>query len=315
MDSAYTIVVPDTRILAAVCGTNDSNLRLIEEHLGVPVYSRGNELSIYDGGRELQERFRFIIDRVVDEIRDGEAGASEVLASVLNGGIRSAADNFAIFVPGAMRTIYPRTQNQARYVSLLRSRDVVICTGAAGSGKTFLAVLEALRLVLTHQRSRLILTRPVVEAGESLGYLPGDFEQKITPYVKPLIDALESVVSHAVVRKLLAAGVIEIAPLAYMRGRTLSDSVVVLDEAQNATPRQMKLFLTRMGEQTNVFITGDVTQIDLPRHIPSGLVHALRVLRPIAEIGVMTLTAEDVARHPLVRKIVQAYEYEETKID
>jgi phosphate starvation-inducible PhoH-like protein len=188
---------------------------------------------------------------------------------------------------------------------------MVFCTGSAGSGKTYLAVAEALRLVLSHKKSKLIITRPVVEAGESLGYLPGDLEQKINPYLRPLRDAMEAVTSIETVKKLTEAGVIEVAPLAYMRGRTLNNAVIILDEAQNTTNSQMKMFLTRMGENSKVFVTGDPTQIDLPKKHSSGLVHSISILYKIEDIGFMELTAEDVVRNRLVKKIVRAYEHEE----
>ena len=311
MESAYTIVVPDADVLSCVCGTNDSNLKLIEEHLGVPVFTRGNELSVDEENPAVREKFRFIIDRILDEIQDGGGNNQDIVASVLNTEPRPDMARDSIVVPGGLRKIYPRTEHQAQYIEMLRKYDMVLCTGAAGSGKTFLAVAEALRLVLLHDKARLVLTRPVVEAGESLGYLPGDLEQKINPYLRPLYDAMETVLPRETVRKLIESGVIETAPLAYMRGRTLNNSVVILDEGQNTTREQMKMFLTRMGENTKVFITGDTTQTDLPRRVPSGLVHALKLLEPVNEIGKMTLTAEDVVRNPLVRKIVKAYENEE----
>ena len=187
---------------------------------------------------------------------------------------------------------------------------MVFCTGSAGSGKTFLAVAEALRLVLSHKKNKIIITRPVVEAGESLGFLPGDLEQKIDPYLRPLRDAMEAIVTPETVRKLSEAGIIEVAPLAYMRGRTLNNAVIILDEAQNTTCTQMKMFLTRMGDNSKVFITGDPTQIDLPKKTPSGLVHSISILYKIEDIGFMELTADDVVRNHLVKKIVRAYENE-----
>ena len=189
-------------------------------------------------------------------------------------------------------------------------KNVKYISASAGSGKTFLAVAEALRLVLTHKKNKLIITRPVVEAGESLGFLPGDLEQKINPYLRPIRDAMETVIGVETVRKLTEAGIIEVAPLAYMRGRTLNNAVIILDEAQNTTVSQMKMFLTRMGENAKVFVTGDPTQTDLPKKHVSGLVHSISILYKIEDIGFMELTAEDVVRNRLVKKIVRAYEHE-----
>lgn len=308
--SEYTIVVPDNDILSCVCGTNDSNLKLIEENLGLPVYTRGNELSIDDSNKEICQKFQFIIDRIIDEVNDGGKNTEDIVLSVLNTQKRVNADEISISVPGAVKKIYPRTQNQAEYINLLQTKDMVFCTGSAGSGKTFLAVAEALRLVLSHKKNKLIITRPVVEAGESLGFLPGDLEQKIDPYLRPLRDAMDTIVTAETVKKLTEAGIIEVAPLAYMRGRTLNNAVIILDEAQNTTNSQMKMFLTRMGENSKVFVTGDPTQIDLPRKTSSGLVHSISILYKIEDIGFMELTADDVVRNRLVKKIVRAYENE-----
>ena len=308
--SEYTIVVPDNDIISCVCGTNDSNLRLIEESLGVSVFTRGNELSIDDSDKEICQKFQFIIDRIVDEINDGGLNSEDIVMSVLNTQKKVNADEVSISVPGSIKKIYPRTQHQAEYINLLQTKDMVFCTGSAGSGKTYLAVAEALRLVLSHKKNKLIITRPVVEAGESLGFLPGDLEQKINPYLRPLRDAMEAIVSVETVRRLTEAGIIEVAPLAYMRGRTLNNSVIILDEAQNTTCSQMKMFLTRMGENSKMFITGDPTQTDLPRKTPSGLSHSISILYKIEDIGFMELTAEDVVRNRLVKKIVRAYENE-----
>ncbi len=308
--SEYTIVVPDNNIISCVCGTNDSNLKLIEESLGVSVYTKGNELSIDAADEQVCQKFQFIIDRIVDEINDGSLNSEDIVLSVLNTQKKVNADEICISIPGAAKKVYPRTQHQAEYINLLQTKDMVFCTGSAGSGKTYLAVAEALRLVLSHKKSKLIITRPVVEAGESLGYLPGDLEQKINPYLRPLRDAMEAVTSIETVKKLTEAGVIEVAPLAYMRGRTLNNAVIILDEAQNTTNSQMKMFLTRMGENSKVFVTGDPTQIDLPKKHSSGLVHSISILYKIEDIGFMELTAEDVVRNRLVKKIVRAYENE-----
>ena len=306
----YTIVVPDQNVLSCVCGTNDSNLRLIEEHLGVPVFTKGNELSVEDEDPLIRQKFQFIVDRIIDEISAGGKNGEDIVVSVLNTHKKARTEEEVIMIPGGLKRVYARTQHQAEYINMLQHKDMVFCTGSAGSGKTFLAVAEALSLILSHKKTKLIITRPVVEAGESLGFLPGDLEQKIDPYMRPLKDAMESVLPVETVKRLFEAGIIETAPLAYMRGRTLNNAVVILDEAQNTTIQQMKMFLTRMGDNTKVFITGDPTQIDLPKKTTSGLMHSIQILYKIEDIGFMELTAEDVVRNPLVKKIVKAYENE-----
>lgn len=306
----YTIVVPDNDVLSCLCGTNDKNLELIEEYLGVPVFTRGNELSVENNNPEICQKFQFIVDRVVDEVMAGGKNSEDIIHTVLNTQKPVNADEMVIMVPGAVRRVYPRTQGQAEYINLLQTKDMVFCTGSAGSGKTYLAVAEALRLILNHKKNKLIITRPVVEAGESLGYLPGALEDKIDPYLRPLRDAMEYILPVETVKRLFEAGIIEVAPLAYMRGRTLNNAVVILDEAQNATREQIKMFLTRMGENSKIFVTGDPSQIDLPKKSSSGLMHSISILYKIDDIGFMELTADDVVRNPLVKKIVKAYEHE-----
>ena len=304
---AYTIVVPDTNVLQSICGTNDSNLKLIEEQLKTQVFCRGNEISIESDDSEIRDKFRFIIDRMSDEIADGN-DSSDLISSVLNikGGSLSS---IAIQIPGSLKKVLPKTENQAALMRALKSSDMVFAEGPAGSGKTFLAMAEALSEVLTHKKSGIVLTRPVVEAGESLGFLPGDLADKINPYLRPLYDAMNALLPRETVKRMTESGVIEIAPLAYMRGRTIHRSVIILDEAQNTTREQMKMFLTRMGEDSKVFITGDVTQVYLPQRILSGLSDAMALLKDISEIKMIRLTSDDVVRNPLVKKIEQAYEY------
>ncbi|MBQ5471829.1 MAG: PhoH family protein [Treponema sp.] len=313
MDNEYTIVVPDVELLSCICGTNDNNLKLIEDHLGIPVFTRGNELSVDTDNESLRQQFRFIIDRITDEVGAGSRNTQDIVASVLNVEQKADINNISVLVPGALRKVYPHNQHQADYIQAMRTHDMVFAIGAAGSGKTFIAVAEALNLLLTHKVSKLVLTRPVVEAGESLGFLPGDLEDKINPYLRPLYDSMEMIVPRETVRRLVESEIIEIAPLAYMRGRTLNNCVIILDEAQNTTKEQMKMFLTRMGQGSKVFITGDITQIDLPKRVQSGLVHASNLLDGIEGIKFIRLNAEDVVRNPLVKKIVKAYENEKSE--
>ena len=308
-------MLSDPVILSQVCGTNDSNLKLIEKHLGVPVFTKGNELSITQSDELIRQKFKFIIDRLSDELSENCSSGPELIESILNTGFENQSINknfnageFAISIPGSTRKVYPKTKNQARLVEAFRKNDLVFATGPAGSGKTFLAIAESLRLLLSHKINSIILTRPIVEAGESLGFLPGDLQDKINPYLRPLYDSMNACISSEVVKKMQDNGIIEIAPLAYMRGRTLNNAAVILDEAQNTTREQMKMFLTRMGENSKVFITGDTTQTDLPKRVPSGLVQALEILKNIEEISIIEMDGSDVVRSPLVRKIVQAYE-------
>lgn len=317
VNSEYTIVLSDGELLSKVCGTNDSNLKLIEKHIGVPVFTKGNEISIEEEDPHIQQEFKFIIDRIIDEISDSGESSSDLIHSILNTGFDRGmldsgfdAGRYAISIPGSSRKIYPKTKNQAILVKEFRRNDLVFAEGPAGSGKTFLAVAEALNLVLSKKINSIILTRPIVEAGESLGFLPGDLEDKINPYLRPLYDSMNACLPREIVHKLTENGIIEVAPLAYMRGRTLNNCAVILDEAQNTTTEQMKMFLTRMGENSKVFVTGDLTQIDLPKRIGSGLLQALRILDGIDEISIVRLSGDDVVRSSLVRKIVSAYEQE-----
>ena len=206
------------------------------------------------------------------------------------------------------RHIQPRSQTQAEYVRAMRDYEMVFGLGPAGTGKTFLAVAKAVSLMLEGQIDKIILSRPAVEAGENLGFLPGDLKEKIDPYLRPLYDALYDMLPHDIVDKKLELGEIEVAPLAFMRGRTLTNAMVILDEAQNTTPMQMKMFLTRMGENSRMVINGDLSQTDLPRGVQSGLSDALDVLRNVKDIGIVTFTEKDVVRHGLVSAIVKAYD-------
>jgi phosphate starvation-inducible PhoH-like protein len=238
-------------------------------------------------------------------VRDFSTGLSGENPSLQNG---PAINDAMIQIPYGFNRVFPRSRNQGAYVLGMRGCDICFGIGPAGTGKTFLAIAEALRLILSKKMRKLVLTRPVVEAGESLGFLPGDLAQKINPYLRPLYDAMESLVPYEVIRRIEENRTIEIAPLAYMRGRSLNDCVVILDEAQNTTREQMKMFLTRIGEGTRAVVTGDITQIDLPRREDSGLLHAVSILSGIEGIHFSFLHTQDVVRHPLIRKIIAAYE-------
>jgi phosphate starvation-inducible PhoH-like protein len=218
-----------------------------------------------------------------------------------------------IRIPHGFRHVFPRGRNQASYVLGMRSHDICFCVGPAGTGKTYLAIAEALNLVLSKKMHKLILTRPVVEAGESLGFLPGDLAQKINPYLRPLYDAMEALVPCELIRRMEEDRIIEIAPLAYMRGRSLNNCAIILDEAQNTSKEQMKMFLTRIGEGARAVITGDATQIDLPKRIDSGLLHAVSILSQVEGIYFAYLHTGDVVRNPLIKKIIQAYDDNEKK--
>ncbi|HNZ26515.1 MAG TPA: PhoH family protein, partial [Spirochaetota bacterium] len=207
----------------------------------------------------------------------------------------------------------PRSVNQGLYIQLLRERDIIFSYGPAGTGKTFIAIAFALSELLNKRYNKIILTRPVVEAGENLGFLPGDYIQKINPYLIPLFDSINSILTTEINVKLMSQNLIEIAPLAYMRGRTFNNSIVILDEAQNTTYTQMKMFLTRLGENSKLIIAGDITQVDLPKKIKSGMVEGLKIVSEISDIGIVNFQEKDVVRHPLVKKIINAYDKYERK--
>jgi phosphate starvation-inducible PhoH-like protein len=314
MENPLTVVVSDETILPEICGANDSNLKVIEELLGVRVFSRGNEILLDTLDDTLQRTFTMLLQQLQDHIRLGQLPGPDLIRSI-HSSLASGEDEKVevlkrnlVVIPNGLRKVYPRTYNQALYVESINRHEIVFGVGPAGTGKTYLAVAQALKQVLSQTRRKLIITRPVVEAGESLGYLPGDLTQKIHPYLRPLYDAIESLIPMEVFRRLEENGVIEIAPLAYMRGRTLSNAFIILDEAQNTTREQMKMFLTRIGENARTVITGDITQIDLPRKSDSGLLTVIPILAPIGEIRFTFFEERDVVRNALVRKIVHAYE-------
>lgn len=312
METGYTIVVGNQDMLSVLCGVNDGNLRAIEDYLGAPVLTRGNELTVVTSDVDICRKFQILVDRILTGT-DSFDCSPDMISAFISGMDEDSPASFMdsfIQIPHGLKRIYPKTVNQADLITKLHKHDIVFCIGPAGTGKTFIAVAQALKMALSHQVRKIILTRPVVEAGENLGFLPGDLEQKISPYLRPLYDVMEGLLPPEVLRRMEDARMIEIAPLAYMRGRSLDNSVLILDEAQNTTKEQMKMFLTRLGEGSRAIITGDPTQIDLPNRIESGLAHAVRVLRDVPEIAIVSFENKDVVRNPLVKKIVQAYEQE-----
>ncbi|MEM7686188.1 MAG: PhoH family protein [Pseudomonadota bacterium] len=316
------IEFPDNRLLIELCGQFDRNLAQIEQGLDVVIMRRGNVLALH-GSADIQVAAKAALQALYERLEDGRTVEPADIQAIIRMGpeaageaasAQSAATQLDMFPGGRLeirtkkRTIEPRTTAQRVYVSHLFNNELVFGIGPAGTGKTYLAVAAAVAMFVDGQVDKIILSRPAVEAGERLGFLPGTEKEKMDPYMRPLYDALGDMLPGKQVNKLMEEGKIEIAPLAFMRGRTLSNAFVVLDEAQNTTEMQMKMFLTRMGEGSRMAITGDPSQIDLPRGVQSGLVQALRILEQVDEIGFVRFSAVDVVRHPLVAKIVQAYD-------
>jgi phosphate starvation-inducible protein PhoH and related proteins len=323
VEGTVGIVLEKTSVLADICGANDYNLGVMERLIGSRIFCRGNELFLESEEEPKRELFRLLVRRLVESISDGMPPTPDLIIALHSDltpeGDRPSCDDGAgrgdlldscVQIPGGLAKVFPRSRTQALYLRGLATHDLTFAVGPAGTGKTYLAVAWALRELLAKSKRKLILTRPVVEAGESLGFLPGDLVQKISPYLRPLYDAMEALVPFETVRRLEESRAIEIAPLAYMRGRSLANCVVILDEAQNTTKEQMKMFLTRLGEGTRAIVTGDITQIDLPRKGESGLVHALGLLERVEGILCCRLDARDVVRSGLARRIIEAYESE-----
>ena len=310
MEDSVTIVLDSRDILSGVCGANDRNLKAIEICLGGRIAARGNEIRLEGADDEGLKRFKTVMDNLISLVKEGEHPSPEYIRSLADSG-KAAEENAIIYIPQGFSRVYPRSGNQAAYIRGMRNYDISFGIGPAGTGKTYLAIAHALSLVLSRKMRKLVLTRPVVEAGESLGFLPGDLAQKINPYLRPLYDAMESLIPFEIINRMEENHNIEIAPLAYMRGRSLNDCIVILDEAQNTTKEQMKMFLTRIGEGGRAVITGDITQIDLPRRHDSGLLHAVSVLSGVDGLHFTYLHTADVVRNPLVKKIIEAYESSE----
>ncbi len=306
----------DNRLLPMLFGEHDRNLARIEQTLGVQLVTRGNRLAI-SGAPEAVAIAQRTLNALYQSLMRGlpvdrqEVDAALRLARAEREGEPSlfgelSGDGTAVRTQ--RRQIRPRSAGQVRYVDALRRQDLVMAVGPAGTGKTYLAVAVAVTMLAAGNVDRIVLSRPAVEAGERLGFLPGDLREKVDPYLRPLYDALYDMMPAEQVMKRLSSGEIEIAPLAFMRGRTLSNSFVILDEAQNTTPVQMKMFLTRLGENARMVVTGDLSQIDLPAGARSGLTEAIEVLEGVEGVGILRFTDADVVRHPLVTRIVRAYD-------
>jgi phosphate starvation-inducible protein PhoH and related proteins len=303
-----TISLSEPQLALSLLGMQDQHLKAIRNALGVTVTHRDGQIRVC-GTPEAVAKATTALEQLKSKAQRGDEltgdDVSSVLALVTGEGNR---DTRAIDIFDAGRTIRPRTPGQARYVETIRSHDLVFAIGPAGSGKTYLGVALAVEALKQRRVRKIVLVRPAVEAGENLGFLPGDLQAKINPYLRPLLDALHEMIDHEQIKRHMEMDVIEVLPLAYMRGRTLNEAFIILDEGQNTTVGQMKMFLTRMGENSKIVVSGDVTQTDLPPHTTSGLNDALRRLHRIAGVGVVKLTKADIVRHRLVQEIVRAYD-------
>ncbi len=294
-------------------GPADSHLKSIEDRVGVNIHARGSDLSIHGS----QEK-TLLVQKVLTQLYGLLKRGYPVLGHDIERAIRIIRDDNnailseilldSIVIPARNKLIYPRTLGQKHYIEAMMKNEMIFGVGPAGTGKTYLAMAIAVSALLKGEVERIILTRPAIEAGEKLGFLPGDLAEKVNPYLRPLYDALNDMVDFDKAHKMLERGEIEVAPLAFMRGRTLNDAFIILDEAQNCTIEQMKMFLTRIGFKSKAVITGDVTQVDLPRDKKSGLTHALSILKDVPGITIHYLNDKDVVRHPLVREIIRAYD-------
>lgn len=300
----------DNDLLLDLFGGQESHLKLLEKELSVSISARGNQLVI-EGNDENTHIAGRTLAFLYARLQEGkQVDATDVMAALRK--VSEKEPHEEIYLTTKRRVIAARSKQQAAYIKALKENELVFAEGPAGTGKTYLAVALGVEMMLSGQIDRLILSRPAVEAGERLGFLPGDIREKVDPYLRPLYDALHDMLPLEQVTKKIAVGEIEVAPLAFMRGRTLSDSVIILDEAQNTTEVQMKMFLTRLGRNSRMIVTGDLTQIDLPPGTRSGLRDALQTLEGVRGVGIINFTERDVVRHPLVSRIVRAYEHKKT---
>jgi phosphate starvation-inducible PhoH-like protein len=312
------IVVPEALSMVALLGSRDELLQVIEKALVSDVHVRGNEITITGSAADNAIATR-LIDALLGLLEKGQPLTTDAversMAMLTSGGNDRPADVLTLnIVSNRGRTIRPKTVNQKKYVEAIDDHTIVFGIGPAGTGKTYLAMAKAVQALQAKRVTRIILTRPAVEAGERLGFLPGTLYDKIDPYLRPLYDALHDMIDPESIPRLMAAGTIEVAPLAYMRGRTLNDAFIILDEAQNTSPEQMKMFLTRLGFGSKIVVTGDITQVDLPGGTVSGLRVVRDILDGLDDVAFLNLTSEDVVRHRLVGRIVDAYAHYDAEI-
>lgn len=311
-----SITLDEPAKAALLFGPTDCNLRMVRDALGVQVFARNGRIKLTGAARNVS-RAASVFQRLQRSLRRNEPITPETVAQAISQSASAeaseAADVLDVYVSGQL--VRPKTPGQHRYVEALLANDLVFCTGPAGTGKTYLAVALAVHLLKHEKSRRLILVRPAVEAGEKLGFLPGDMQAKVNPYLRPLFDALHDMMEYDQIRRFMVNDMIEVIPLAFMRGRTLNDSVIILDEAQNTTVAQMLMFLTRMGHGSKVIVTGDDSQVDLPDGTPSGLADAMCRLRGIKNLTFVRLDDGDIVRHRLVQNIVKAYNRGDTPID
>lgn len=313
----HKIQIP-SELLSSIFGTYDSNIRKIEDEYNVSVVNRGDDVVI-SGEEAGVLKAKTVVNALINLAKSGqiieEQNVNYIVSETNDNNATQLNDINDDFICLTMngRALRPKTLGQKKYVDSIRKNTIVFGVGPAGTGKTYLAMAMAITAFKNNEVNRIILTRPAIEAGENLGFLPGDLQQKVDPYLRPLYDALYEIMGAENFARNMEKGAIEVAPLAYMRGRTLDNSFIVLDEAQNTTPEQMKMFLTRIGYGTKAVVTGDTTQIDLPRGKNSGLIESTKILKNIDDIAICNLTNKDVVRHPLVQKIIAAYEKFEQK--
>jgi phosphate starvation-inducible PhoH-like protein len=309
--SETSIAVADSQALVSLSGPRDQHLRAIRDALGVSIYARNGAVHIQGDDEAAVAQAADVLEHMKAQVSvHGSVSTEEVQRMVAHASSGGALESrpAAIEVMAVGRRITPRTPGQSRYVEAIRRHDITLCVGPAGTGKTYLAVAMAVSALRQELIRKIVLVRPAVEAGESLGYLPGDLQAKLNPYLRPLMDALREMMDFEQVKKLMERDVIEVIPLAYMRGRSLNEAFIILDEAQNTTVPQMKMFLTRMGQGSKIIVTGDITQIDLPAGKRSGLLEAVDVIAGVQGVTFVYFNDRDVVRHGLVQRIIKAYE-------